>query len=361
MKILYGISGIGTGHSNRQTPIIEHYASHGATIAIFAYDESMRICKERFSRFPNVTMIPVDIPFFAGNASGLDWEATARINAGKDVITTNSLAMAEATNVVGNPDIVITDYEPVSAQYAYAWNAPLVTLDQQSKYLCGIFPEIEGQSFRDEIMRLSMFFPKAAARLACSFFDVPIGENPFGVRIVPPTLKDQITKLQRSPENSVLVYISSQREFVQNIDAVIEACASHDCRFDVFLPHPFSGQTPPNLRVYQTGRPQFIEALSRCKGIVSTAGHTLLSEAMYLGIPVYAVPLGVFEQHMNARAIAANGFGVAHPVIEGSALEEFIGRIPEFEYNIREDTSFLLRKPGQHVIIPILDAIAGGT
>jgi hypothetical protein len=39
--------------------------------------------------------------------------------------------------LIGKPDLVISDYEPISAQYAYASGTPLVTIDQQSKYLVG--------------------------------------------------------------------------------------------------------------------------------------------------------------------------------------------------------------------------------
>jgi Glycosyl transferase family 1 len=49
----------------------------------------------------------------------------------------NIAAMAQAQKMIGKPDLVISDYEPVSAQYAYAYDAPLITVDQQSKYLIG--------------------------------------------------------------------------------------------------------------------------------------------------------------------------------------------------------------------------------
>ena len=95
MKILYGISGIGTGHSNRQMPIIEHFAKD-SEIAIFCYNESYRIYSKKFSGQNNVTIIPVDIPFIVGNLHGLDWKETASVNRDKDFNTINSLAMAKS-------------------------------------------------------------------------------------------------------------------------------------------------------------------------------------------------------------------------------------------------------------------------
>ena len=322
MKILYGISGIGTGHSYRQMPIIEHFArARDTSLAIFCYDESRRIYSQRFAGCANVTVIPIDIPFVAGNLDGLDWKETARINASKDFNTINSLAMAKAEAVIGRPDLVVTDYEPLSAQYAYAYDAPLVTLDQQSKYLYGTgFPEFAGQSYKDEVMRLRMFFPTADARIACSFFQVQSSENRYGVRIFPPTLKDQIINLSRNEGNSILMYVSSQKAFVQSLAQVTEMCASQDEQFDIFLKDIPALTLPANVTVYQHGDIKFYEALRKCKGIVSTAGHTLLSEAMYLGIPVYAIPLPVYEQHMNAHVIEQHGFGVSRPTLQHENL-----------------------------------------
>jgi uncharacterized protein (TIGR00661 family) len=360
MKLLYGISGIGTGHSNRQMPIIEHFA-RDSEVAIFCYDESHRIYSKRFADQDNVTIIPIDIPFIAGNLHGLDWEETARVNRGKDFNTINSQAMAKAQEVLGRPDLVVTDYEPLSAQYAYAHDAPLVTLDQQSKYLLGHeFPEVEGQSFQDEIMRLRMFFPTADARVACSFFQVDSTENRYGVTIFPPTLKDQIVNLDREEGNSVLMYVSSQKAFVQSLDEVMEMCAAQDEHFDIFLRDIPELDVPENVTVYQHGAPRFYDALRKCKGIVSTAGHTLFSEAMYLGIPVYAIPLPVYEQHMNAHVMEKHGFGVSRPKLDRESLEDFLGRIPEFKAKIEQDDKVLLRRDGQPEIIAFLEQIAGG-
>jgi hypothetical protein len=37
-------------------------------------------------------------------------------------------AIAKALDKLGKPDLVVTDYEPISAQVAYATQAPLVTI-----------------------------------------------------------------------------------------------------------------------------------------------------------------------------------------------------------------------------------------
>lgn len=363
-KILWGVCGIGHGHTFRQLPLIEHFAAN-SDLVIFAYNESYDFYKKRFAGHPHVTVEPVAVPFYVGGKDGLDFEATARMPENrKDYAAINGAAMAQAQKRLGRPDLVVSDYEPVSAQYAYAYNAPLVTIDQQSKYLCGDFPaHLNGQTFADETARLRLFFPKADRRLACSFFQVARKPDAAEqVEICPPVLGDTITNLRRNPDESgrsILIYLSSQRPFGQAFEEIEAACAAlPDARFHLFgknIPAP----VPPNMHVYEHGDPRFHDILATCNGIVSTAGHTLLSEAMALGIPVYAIPLPLYEQEMNAHVIHENGFGLSCPLFDAQTLTAFIRDIPRYTAAIRADRKSLLRTPGQTLIIEHLRQYTG--
>ena len=357
--ILWGVSGIGNGHSHRQVPLIAHYAKT-CRIVIFAYGESYRNFKRLYRGRKNVAIIRIDVPFWAGKRGGLDFLKTARLNAGKDFLTVNCQAFARAERLIGKPDLVVTDYEPMSAQYAYAFGAPLVTFDQQSKYLCGDFPSrLGGQAYRDEVVRLSMFFPAAAARIACSFFKVKRQAGSPEVVIVPPPLKESIISLRRSPKKgtpSILVYVSSARPFVQTTSGVMRVLSSvTNAHFHVFMKNPGKRRLPENVSVYEHGDRRFHKILAECNGIVSTAGHMLLSEAMHLGIPIYAIPLAVYEQQMNAHVIGSNGFGISRPRIEKKSLAAFVRNLPKCASAIERDRSVLLRRPGQGEIIRRLD------
>jgi len=359
MKILWGISGIGTGHSNRQLPIIRYFLSKGHTLAIFCYDESYRIYYQLFKDNKSITLIKVDIPFIAGNKNGLDWERTAIINQGKDFNTINSKAIAKAIETIGKPDLVISDYEPLSAQFAYAYDIPFVTFDQQSKYLCGEYPELNEQTVTEEIMRLRMFFPKANARIACSFFKVDTSKNKFDVIVLPSTLKEEILNLRKQEEERIIVYITSQREFVQEIKEVIDVLTTQkEQKFDIFIKEIPNLELPSNISIYKHGdNNRFYESLSKSKAIISTAGHTLLSEAMYLGIPVYAVPLSIYEQQMNANIIDENEFGISRSKIDVENLKYFLENLATFKKKIKEDKTILFKRSGEKEIIEILEKI----
>lgn len=360
-KILWGVCGIGHGHTFRQLPLVDHFAQANR-IHIFAYGESLSKFTQHFKDAPNVTISEVAVPFYVGGKDGIDFAATAAHPANqRNFAIVNAAALHEAQQKIGIPDLVVTDYEPVSAQYAYATNAPLVTLDQQTKYMASDFPtELNGQSYNDEIARLRMFFPTAAQRIACSFFDVassPDKAEP--VTIVPPVLGAKITAINHAADTeqkTFLVYLSSQQPFGQNVTQIKKVLASFpEAQFHIFGKNVPAIETA-NIHSYKHGDPKFFDILRHCHGIISTAGHSLLSEAMHLGIPVYAVPLPLYEQHMNAHVIDANGFGVSHKTLNSHALADFIKNLPRYSAAIQNDRDILLRQDGKEQIIRALSS-----
>lgn len=367
-RILYGICGIGNGHVYRQLPIITHLASTH-TIMLFAYDDSLNFYTEHFSGHPNVQIQRVAVPYYAGNASGIDFERTAALarESGIPYTAINSQSLAAAQVSIGKPDIVISDYEPISAQYAYAHNAPLITIDQQSKYLLEAFPRsVQHQTYIDEVMRLKMFFPKAAARIASSFFNVDRGQSDEQVTIVSPVLRPEIRKIARREvveSQEIIVYLTAQTGLAQSPQEIMRVLgALKDSTFHVFLPREIAttaNSLAPNCKLYAHGSPEFMALLTSCSGIISTAGHGLLSEAMYLAIPVLAIPLPLYEQQMNAKIINDNGFGLAASRLTAQHIRRFITNLAAYRHNIEQDVSVLRKGDGVTEILAYLHAHHG--
>ena len=99
----------------------------------------------------------------------------------------------------------------------------------------------------------------------------------------------------------------------------------------------------------------FVEDLRTSRGVVAGGGFSLLSEAVYLGKPVLAIPLrGQFEQMMNARYLERDGYGLCAPVVTREILGEFLERLGEFERALagyeQEGNSVTLKTIEQHAI-----------
>jgi UDP-N-acetylglucosamine:LPS N-acetylglucosamine transferase len=87
-----------------------------------------------------------------------------------------------------------------------------------------------------------------------------------------------------------------------------------------------------NLRYRPFSEAGFIEDLRSARGVIASAGFTLMGEAVYLRRPMLAVPLaGQIEQVLNARYLEREGYGLAAEEITAARLGEFLDRLPDIE------------------------------
>src|SRR5262249_55052931 len=151
--------------------ILERLLARGHDIILIANDSSYRFFAERY---PQVRLAQVYVPVMHTKPQGLDFAATAADprNTQPDINRSFWEACGLIEREFGKPDLVISDYDMVSAQIAYLFGVRLITLDQQSKFLGYDFPDIEVYNPNEHRMRLGYFFPKTAARFATSFFKV---------------------------------------------------------------------------------------------------------------------------------------------------------------------------------------------
>ena len=85
-----------------------------------------------------------------------------------------------------------------------------------------------------------------------------------------------------------------------------------------------------NLSYRPFANEAFVDDLRTSRGVVASAGYSLMSEAVYLRKPMLALPLaGQFEQEMNARYLERLRFGTAAAALDEPALERFLDREPE--------------------------------
>ena len=178
MKIVLGVCGFGLGHSTRQRPILEGLLARGHDVILVTNDQSHQFFTSMFPQVPNAR---VYVPVIHTTPDGLDFGRTA--DDPRNDQPEAHPAFWNACGLIeqrfGTPDLVISDYDMVSAQIAYLFGAPLVTLDQQSKFLGYDCPPIDAFTPTEHRMRLGFFFPRARARVASSFFTVgyaPVAE-----------------------------------------------------------------------------------------------------------------------------------------------------------------------------------------
>jgi uncharacterized protein (TIGR00661 family) len=90
-------------------------------------------------------------------------------------------------------------------------------------------------------------------------------------------------------------------------------------------------ETPSNVIVRPFDNEQLPREVSKCYGVITTAGHTLLAEITYFRKPILALPMDTFEQISNAKSIESAGIGLSAGILTSELLNEFISNVPRFQ------------------------------
>ena len=358
MKIVLGVCGFGLGHSTRQRPIVEGLLARGHDLILVTNDQS----HEFFTRhFPHLRNVRVYVPLIHTTPHGLDFSATA--NDSRNTQGEAHSAFWNACGVVeqhfGKPDLVISDYDMVSAQIAYLFGAPLVTLDQQSKFLGYQFPAIDAFTPDEHRMRLGYFFPKARARVATSFFTVehaPVDGYP--VTIIPPILgRDVKDQIPAPVDGYVTVYLSAASHIAQSPDELLALFGQFsDHRFMCFVDTEAT-HIPDNVTLMPNSRADFIASLRESSAVVSTAGHNLITEALYLQVPMFLLPFDHYEQQLNARIITDAGLGSAAARLTTANLGAFFNNLDAHRQQRRETARMYDEFDGDTVFLDLVESL----
>lgn len=350
MKILVGICGIGNGHLNRQTSVIEYLLECGHEVVIATTDNN----KEHFfKKCPNVKVININIPWITCNTKGIDFKDSLNkyIDNNVDQYKTFFEFAINVENAFnGIPDVVITDYEPNVAQYSYAVNVPLICMEQQSKFLYLKEEKIENFSIVEEIKRINYFFPKYDKKIISSFFPIKIKDNK--VKIVSPIIKN-MKKIDKK-KNQVLVYFSPYSDSLK-YKLILDAISQINyLDFIVYTQYQFGEYYPSNI-VFKTFGETFKNDLENSQFLITTAGHQLLSEAISINIPLYLIPLDTYEQNYNALMVKKYKLGTIGKKINKNEIELFYSKLNYYLTNMDDFKSKYYKKDWKSILKELLE------
>lgn len=334
-KILYGVAGEGSGHSSRARVIINHLESVGHEVKVISYDRGYRNLKDDF----DVTRI---------FGLGLDY-ADNRVRylptIFKNIIKTPEAVMSvdRVRRLVErfHPDIVFSDFEPISCIVANMLELPLVSIDNQHRFTNTKidYPAKYRDSaiFTKAVVNLMIFNSKAC--LVLSFSDDPITNKK--TFLFPPVLRPEILAVRPAVADHILVYLTS--EFKQMTRVL------RNIRQKFIIYGLGENKTDSNLVFKKASQEEFIRDLASCKGIVANAGFTLITEALHLGKPYLAIPLrNQFEQIYNAYTLEKLAYGKHWDEIDREKIEAFLFNLEEYRSKLvsypKHDNSLILGK-----------------
>ena len=167
--------------------------------------------------------------------------------------------------------------------------------------------------------------PGAVEYVVTTFFEPPIARG--GTTLVPPIVRPEIEAATSERGDHLVVYSSGDPALTDALRASGVPCRVYGMRGG-----PEADEVDGNLEYRPRSQDGFVEDLRTSRGVVTGGGFSLLSEAVYLGKPMLAIPLrGQFEQMMNARYLERDGYGLCAEEVTDEVVERFLDGLDGFE------------------------------
>ncbi len=211
------------------------------------------------------------------------------------------------------PDGIVNFFEPVAGVHFRLKGAPapvhsvghqFLLLHPQFKLPKGSWLE------RRSTLNLIRLVGGDTQKLALSFRSMPVDASR-RIRVVPPLLRPAVHQANGTDLGPVVAYLLNEG-YVADLERAQSAQPALAVRcFSGFSREALGAGTPAVRREAIHGE-RYLQALTRARGLVATAGFEAVAEAAYLGKPIVLMPVeGHFEQRSNA--LDAARVGLAHP------------------------------------------------
>lgn len=316
-RILYGVHGTGRGHAIRALTVAQHYSRHD--FLFVCHGEAARLLSRDFRvhECPN-PVTPVGSHRVDAAAAMLR-TATTLSRSGRW-----SRELRRAIEAFG-PDCAITDYEFFVPRVSRSLGLPCLSLDNQHVMTLGRIdcPVRQAPSWLATALSVQLLFSSADQYLISNFFEVAPRNASQSIRQVPPLLRGDVVARQARKGDHVVAYqgyptFTAFTGHLSKLDRPVHVYGLGDGR----------GEGRLSFRAFDAQA--FLDDLASCAYVVCGGGHTLISEALYLGKPVLSIPVrGAFEQFLNAHYLERLGYGMRSDLATFSpqVLREFEARL----------------------------------
>ncbi|CZF84018.1 hypothetical protein GCE9029_04149 [Grimontia celer] len=299
MKILYGVQGTGNGHISRARAMAEAFSKLPHVEVKFLF--SGRPASEYF-----------DMGIFGDYEvrRGLTFISEAgKVSMLKTALNNSLVSFAREVRDlnVSEYDLVVSDFEPISAHAARRQRVPTVSVSHQSAFAFDV-PK-QGQSLLDKL--IMHYFAPTETKIGLHWYH-------FNQPILPPIIDLKTTEI--SKDGTILTYLPFEK-----LEEVIGVLQHFTHRFICFHPSCQEARTEENVDVRPLSKVTFHEALARCDGVIANGGFELPSEALSLGKKLLLKPLsGQFEQQSNVSTLDTLGLANSMESLDVGTIREWL-------------------------------------
>lgn len=312
MRILYAIQGTGNGHLARATEIVPILKSLAETdVLVSGTQADLKVPFSIDYHFSGLS-------FIIGKNGGVDlWKTITKMPIVPFSRDIRSLPVEKY-------DLVISDFEPVSAWACRLRNKECIGLSHQNAVLHPSAPKPE---FKEWVGKLIL------KHYAPTNFKYGFNFKPFSPHIFPPVIRHDIRNAESTVKPHYTVYLPAYSD--QQVQDVLSSIPGIEWR--VFSKHSKSKYTVGNVHFQPVSLNDFTESFLCCSGLICTAGFEGPAEAIYLGKKLCVIPMkNQYEQYCNAAFLKSMGIKV---------LDHFTNSAPELTDWIQHPEALQIRFP----------------
>lgn len=311
LKILYGCCGEGMGHVMRSAVVAKHLLSRGHSLEFVCASGRAHDYLER--SFGKIVHRVVGLEtVMQGNS--LRPVSTLALNLLKQSIAA-PFAHVGTLLSVSRPDVVVSDFEPFVARYAGASKIPLLALDnihfmnrfEHSRL--GLGNNADRAAAAVMFAATSEMVPGADRYMVTSFVEAKPRLDRTSLHL--PILRPEILNGTKTVGDHVVVYLNDKGE-AGKILATLRTLGGWKFKAFVGADAGFAAGNRPgsNVEVLPFSTSGFLKEFLSSRAVIGGAGFTLMTEAIYSGKPMLALPFeGQFEQILNANYLQKLGWG----------------------------------------------------
>ncbi|PZR23602.1 MAG: glycosyl transferase [Azospira oryzae] len=290
MKILYAIQGTGNGHLSRAVDIIPELKKHGE-LDLFVSGAQAEIALPYPVKYKSK-----GLSFYFGKSGGINFYKTFHNNSSRDV-------MKEISHFpVQKYDLIVNDFEPITAWAARKKEVRIVGLSHQSALLSKKSPR---PKFVDPFGEW-MLKNYAPIKKYVGFHFEEYDKN-----IFTPVIRSAIREARVRDDGHYTVYLPAYDD--KKLVALFMKLPK--VKWHIFSKHATNPYHIGRISVYPISGQDFVESVVSCTGVLCGAGFETPAEVLHLNKKLLVVPMkSQYEQHCNAASLKNLGVPVLKKV-----------------------------------------------
>lgn len=320
MKVLYAIQATGNGHISRAreiVPILQQKCELDILISGTQADVSLPYPVKY--RFKGISLI-------YNNKGALSLLQTA------GQLKLKQIRKEIDQLPVEEYDLVINDFEPISAWACKLKKVPCVSLSHQAAVANKFSPKPGMKDIAGELVL--KYFAPCHEKFGFHF-------EQYDSNIFTPVIRSQIRNAAVKNENHYTVYLPSYHHTY----LLKQLSRYKNAQWHIFTRDIKEELKIENCFIRPIQNESFIESMAGSKGVLCGAGFEGPAEALYLKKKLMVIPIaGQYEQHCNAAALKILGIPVIKHLSKkySSIIEQWIDNDQHIEIDFPDNTEAVL-------------------